>query len=173
VKYLLTDRAKKHVEGHFAQNAKSGSIFRQDYFPTIESLLIYILDLEPIREIIQSEYSVAHLYKINALEYVGWEGVGKMSDYPKAKVQEENRNGYMTRFMEIEDLPQTKFVNIVFKYGLNGMIDMEMITVFPGMYAPAFPSTSMTKDDFQIASEFWDEHILLKKESGLNNTNTF
>jgi hypothetical protein len=67
--------------------------------------------------------------------------------------------------MEIEDLPQTKFVNIVFKYGLNGMIDMEMITVFPGMYAPAFPNASMSKADFQIASEFWDEHILLKKHS--------
>jgi hypothetical protein len=50
---------------------------------------------------------------------------------------------------------------------------MELITVFPGMYAPAFPSNSMSKDDLQIASEFWDEHILLKKESGLNNTNTF
>jgi hypothetical protein len=41
---------------------------------------------------------------------------------------------------------------------------MELITVFPGTYAPVFPSTSMTKDDFQIASEFWDEHILLKKQ---------
>ncbi len=161
MKYLLTDRAKKHVEGHFAQNAKSGSIFRPDYFPAVESLLNYILDLEPIREIIQSEYSVAHLYKINALEYVGWEGVGKMSDYPKVKVQEENRNGSMTRFMEVEDLPQTKLVNVVFKHCLNGM---ELITVFPGTYAPAFPNASMSKDDFQIASEFWDEHILLKKQ---------
>ncbi len=169
MKYLLTDRAKKHVEGHFAQNAKSGSIFRPDYFPTIESLLIYILDLEPIREIIQSEYSVAHLYEINAIEYVGWEGVGKMSDYPKAKVQEENRNGYMTRFMEIEDLPTTKFVNVVFKHYLNGL---ELITVFPGMYAPAFPNTSMSKDDLQFASEFWDEHILLRKELVINNTKT-
>ena len=160
MKYLLSYRAKKHVEGHFAQNAKSGSIFRPDYFPTIESLLIYILDLEPIREIIQSEYSVAHLYEINSIEYVGCEGVGKLSDYPKVKVQEENRNGCMTRFIEIAELPTTKFVNVVFKQCLNGM---ELITVFPGMYAPAFPSNSMSKDDFQIASEFWDEHILLKK----------
>ncbi len=162
MKYLLTDRAKKHVEGHFAQNAKSGSIFRPDYFPTIESLLIYILDLEPIREIIQSEYSIAHLYEINAIEYLGWEGVGKMSDYPNVKVQEENRNGFMTRFMEIEELPQTKLVNVVFKHCLNGM---ELITVFPGTYAPAFPNASMSKDDLQIALEFWDEHILIKKQS--------
>ena len=168
MKYLLTDRAKKHVEGHFAQNAKSGSIFRPDYFPTIESLLIYLLDIEPIREIIQSEYSVAHLYEIDALEYVGWEGVGKMSDYPKVKVQEENRNGHMTRFIEIAELPTTKFVNIVFNYGLNGMIDMELITVFPGMYAPAFPNATMLKDDFLIASEFWNEHILLKKDQRKN-----
>lgn len=168
MKYLLSDLAKKHVEGHFAQNAKSGSIFRPDYFPTIESLLIYILDFEPIREIIQSEYSVAHLYEINAIEYVGWEGVGKMSDYPKVKVQEENRNGHMTRFIEIAELPTTKFVNIVFNYGLNGMIDMELITVFPGMYAPAFPNATMLKDDFLIASEFWNEHILLKKDQRKN-----
>ena len=169
MKYLLSDRAKKHVEGHFAQNAKSGSIFRPDCFPNIESLLIYILDLEPIREIIQSEYSVAHLYEIDALEYVGWEGVGKLLDYPKVKVQEENRNGCMTRFIEIAELPTTKFVNVVFKQCLNGM---ELITVFPGMYAPAFPNASMSKDDFQIASEFWDEHILLKKRLGVYNTNT-
>jgi len=169
VKYLLTDRAKKHVEGHFAQNAKSGSIFRPDYFPTIESLLMYMLGLEPIREISQSEYSVAHLYQINALEYVGWEGVGKMSDYPKAIVQEENRNGFMTRFMELEELPQTKLVNVVFKHCLNGM---DLITVFPGTYAPAFPNASMSKDDLQIALEFWDEHILLKKRLGVYNTNT-
>jgi hypothetical protein len=169
VKYLLSNRTKKHVEGHFAQNAKSGSIFRPDCFPNIESLLIYILDLEPIREIIQSEYSVVHLYQINALEYVGWEGIGKMSDYPKAKVQEENRNGCMTRFIEIVELPTTKFVNVVFKQCLNGM---ELITVFPGMYAPAFPNASMSMDDLQIALEFWDEHILLKKRLGVYNTNT-
>ena len=160
MKYLLTDRAKKHVEGHFAQNAKSGSVFRPDYFPTIESLLNFMIDIEPIREIIQLEYSVAHLYEINALEYVGWDGVGKMSDYLKAKVQEENRNGYITRFIEIAELPQTKLVNVVSKHCLNGM---ELITVFPGNYAPAFPNTSMSKDDFLIASEFWDEHILLKR----------
>ena len=160
MKYLLSDRAKKHVEGHFAQNAKSGSIFRPDYFPTIESLLNFMVDIEPIREIIQSEYSVAHLYKIDALEYVGWEGVGKLSDYPKVEVQEENRNGYMTRFIEIEELPQTKLVNVVFKHCLNGM---ELITVFPGIYAPAFPNATMLKDDFLIASEFWNAHILLKK----------
>ena len=170
MKYLLSDRAKKHVEGHFAQNAKSGSIFRPDYFPTIESLLNFMVDIEPIREIIQSEYSVAHLYKIDALEYVGWEGVGKLSDYPKVEVQEENRNGYMTRFIEIPELPTTKLFNVVFKHCLNGM---ELVTVFPGMYAPAFPNASMSKDDFQIASEFWDEHILLKKRLGINNTNTF
>jgi hypothetical protein len=169
VKYLLTDRAKKHVEGHFAQNAKSGSVFRPDYFPTIESLLNFMIDIEPIREIIQLEYSVAHLYEINALEYVGWDGVGKMSDYLKAKVQEENRNGYITRFIEIAELPQTKLVNVVSKHCLNGM---ELITVFPGTYAPAFPNTSMSKDDFQIASEFWDEHILLKKQLSINNTNS-
>ena len=160
MKYLLSDRAKKHVEGHFAQNAKSGSIFRPDYFPTIESLLNFMVDIEPIREIIQSEYSVAHLYEIDALEYVGWEGVGKLSDYPKVEVQEENRNGYMTRFIEIEELPQTKLVNVVFKHCLIGM---ELITVFPGMYAPAFPNATMLKDDFLIASEFWNAHILLKK----------
>ena len=170
MKYLLSDRAKKHVEGHFAQSAKSGSIFRPDYFPTIESLLNFMVDIEPIREIVQSENSVAHFYEIDALEYVGWEGVGKLSNYPKVKVQEENRNGYMTRFIEIPELPTTKFVNVVFKHYLNGL---ELITVFPGMYAPAFPSNSMSKDDFQIASEFWDEHILLKKRLGINNTNTF
>lgn len=169
MKYLLSDRAKKHVEGHFAQNAKSGSIFRPDFFPTIESLLNFMVDIEPIREIIQSEYSVAHLYKIDALEYVGWEGVGKLSDYPKVEVQEENRNGYMIRFIETAELPTTKFVNVVFKQCLNGM---ELITVFPGMYAPAFPNASMSKDDFQIASEFWDEHILLKKLLVTNNTSS-
>ena len=160
MKYLLSDRAKKHVEGHFAQNAKSGSIFRPDYFPTIESLLKFMVDIEPIREIIQSEYTVAHLYKIDALEYVGWEGVGKLSDYPKVKVQEENRNGYMTRFIETAELPTTKLVNVVLKHCLDGM---ELITVFPGIYAPAFPNASMSMDDLQIASEFWNAHILLKK----------
>ena len=162
MKYLLSDRAKKHVEGHFAQNAKSGSIFRPDYFPTIESLLNFMVDIEPIREIVQSENSVAHLYEIDALEYVGWEGVGKLSNYPKVKVQEENRNGYMTRFIETAELPTTKLVNVVLKHCLDGM---ELITVFPGIYAPAFPNASMSMDDLQIASEFWDEHILLKKHS--------
>lgn len=33
-----------------------------------------MVDIEPIREIIQSEYSVTHLFEIDALEYVGWEG---------------------------------------------------------------------------------------------------
>lgn len=162
MKYLLTNRAKKHVEGHFNQSNVAGSIFRPDYFPAVESVLNFLVDIEPICEIMQSGDSIVHCYKIDVLEYVGWGGVGKMTDFPEAKVQEENRNGYMTRFIEIGELPATKYVNIVFKHGLNCM---EMITIFPGMYAPAFPKASMSKDDFLIASKFWDEHILLKKQS--------
>jgi hypothetical protein len=71
--------------------------------------------------------------------------------------------------MELEELPQTKLVNVVFKHCLNGM---DLITVFPGTYAPAFPDASMSKDNLQIALEFWDEHILLKKRLGVYNTNT-
>lgn len=168
MKYILSDRAKKHVEVHFAQNAKSGSVFRPDYFPTIESLLNFIVDIVPIREIVQSEYSFAHIYEIEEFEFVGWKGLGKLADYPKFEVREENRNGYMTRFIEIAELPKTNCVCVIYKHCLNGL---DLITVFPGIYAPDFPSNSMSKDDFQIASGFWLEHILLKKRLGLNETN--
>jgi len=139
---------------------KSGSIFNPVYFPSIESLLNILLDMEPINEIIQSECMATHIYKIAAFEYVGWDGIGKFSDYPSVKVKVENRNGFMTRFIETSEFPQTKLVNIVFKYCLDGM---ELITAFPGTYAPAFPHNSMSKEDFQIASEFWNEHGLLRK----------
>jgi len=37
----------------------------------------------------------------------------------------------------------------------------EVITVFPGTYAPAFPTQLVDKNEVDAAQLFWDNHVFI------------
>ncbi len=165
MKYLISQSRKKHVSGHFGATESAGSRFRFDLFPTVDSVIEFLLDRQPINIIIQSNNTEAHEYLIDEQSYVGWLGLGLISNYKSEQIQKEIRNGYDTKFIEVGSLPTTNFITVI----CSAMEDIyfPIITVFPGRYAPAMPNDRMAMDDFNNSSAFWELHILLKTKNPL------
>ena len=40
--------------------------------------------------------------------------------------------------------------------------DLDIITAFPGPYAPSFPYEGQNKADHQLSEIFWNTHVLLR-----------
>jgi hypothetical protein len=162
MKYVIGDNAIKHTMSHFDESNSVGSCFRKDCFPSLDSLMETIYNIEPIGHYKGSLNRASNVYFILNLEFVGWIGLGKKQDYPNHIIKHQLRNGFSTQYLEVEDLPKTSFVTVVYQKLNEGN---QLITTFPGPYAPAFPHTQMALDEFEFASEFWNDHILLKRQS--------
>lgn len=164
MKYKLSPSARSHLLKHFDQSGQSGSHFNTALFPHQEALLTSLETMVPHRVISQSYGREAHVYMIPGTIPSGWLGIGKREDYPDSAVLEEPRNGFPTEFIYVNFLPETFLVTVI--ADCSGVDDLGMewnlITAFPGDYAPAFPHQGMSKDDFNHAKLFWQEHILLK-----------
>ena len=163
MKYLISQSRKKHVSGHFGATESAGSRFRFDLFPTVESVIEFLLDRQPINIIIQNNNTEAHEFLIDEQSSIGWLGLGLISDYKSELIQTEIRNGCETKFIEVGSLPTTNFITVI----CSAMEDIyfPIITVFPGRYAPAMPNDRMSIHDFESAAAFWDLHILLKTKN--------
>ncbi len=160
LKYLISQSRKKHVSRHFGATESAGSRFRFDLFPTVDSVIEFLLDRQPINIIIQSNNTEANEFLIDEQSYIGWLGLGLISDYKSELIQTELRNGCETKFIEVGSLPKTNYITVVYKVENN---KKKLITVFPGPYAPAFPHKKMTDEEYGNATQFWKDHILLKK----------
>jgi hypothetical protein len=157
--YSVSEAAIAHLKVHFVPSEKSGSKFNLDVFPDVDSLLSVLSTMVPIRIVKQSNYREAHEYYFPELAFTGFYGVGLRKDYPNAEVLTETRNGFSVSYIELHTLPKTQFVTVVAELK-DG--DYCLVTIFPGMYAPAFPYSAMSDDEKQEAEAFWKDYILLK-----------
>ena len=160
MRYFIADKAKNHIAGHFDPKNAVGSSFRLDIFPTVETLLSTIEKYQPINTITSSNNRTSDVYLLSDIDFIGWFGVGLRSQFMNHSVNRLVRNGFTTEFIEISDLPVTNYLTIVYEYDQG---KKNIITLFPGNYAPAFPHKKMTTDEFEFATQFWEAHILLKK----------
>lgn len=159
MKYRIGDVARAHLNMHFAKDAGAGSRFNEHVLPNIEALLDLLETRDPIEVIKQSGGREAHVYYLSDAEACGWLGIGVRADYPKSLISQEWRNGFLTDFIQLDMLPPTKHVTVVCSTEKK---PYELVTAFPGEYAPAFPHLGMTRDEEEKASMFWEKHILLK-----------
>jgi len=158
LEYLVTDKAREHCNQHFGDSGKSGSKFNTAVFPSLESILAAIKSNSPNRIIEQKSGRFAHIYEFNNIDFCGWTGVGKRSEY--AVIETEIRNGFATEFARVNSLPQTNLITVIseFKDGTYSLI-----TIFPGDYAPPFPYDGMLPDEKEKAVLYWRENVLLKQ----------
>jgi hypothetical protein len=157
--YSVTNSASIHLKTHFGAAGISGSKFNPDIFPNVDSLLNVLSTMVPIRIIKQSNNREAHEYYFPELAFTGFYGVGLRKDYPNADVRTEIRNGFSVSYIELQTLPKTQYVTVVAELK-DG--DYCLVTVFPGMCAPAFPYSAMSEEEKQEAEAFWKDYILLK-----------
>jgi hypothetical protein len=160
MKYVIDKNTKKHISGHFDEKNSLGSCFRVDHFPNVDILLATLEKYQPVDQIEGSDNRISDVYLLSDFEFIGWYGIGLKINFPGSSIQFQSRNGFSTEFIETAHLPKTKYVTVVYKEQ-NG--NNNIITLFPGPYAPAFPHIKMKAEEFNYATQYWSDHILLKK----------
>jgi hypothetical protein len=163
--YSVSETARAHLKTHFGLSEKCGSMFNPVVFPDVNSLLSSLIQMTPVRIIKQSNNREAHEYSFPGLDFTGFNGVGLRRDFPNAAIQTEIRNGFETEFIEVDSIIQTRFVTVIAE---PKDTNFDIITVYPGKYAPAFPYAGMGKEEQLIAEKFWKDHILLRLNNAIN-----
>jgi hypothetical protein len=124
--------------------------------------IIDILNQRPPHQVVpQANKRTAYIYRFD--ESIGWDSIMDVNQLPQddlAKIQEEKRGEQTIRIIERTESPQTNQVVAI--------VDSEtskVITLFPGCYAPAFPSWDQSKVDFDQSRAFWDTHVFIKRST--------
>ena len=68
----------------------------------------------------------------------------------------EKRNHYEVKVIRKNKRNATKQLNVVFRKNSN-----EIITMFPGIYAPPLPSEVMNIEELLRATEFWENYVFI------------
>ena len=158
--YTLTIERREHLLTHFGKSNQAGSLFNEKIFPDPDALLFYLSPIAPSQIVQQSNGRVAHVYELPESVVCGWAGIGLHEQFPESVIQEEKRNGFTTSFVTVKEVPPTHVVTLI--CDKNGE-PPELITAFPGGYAPAFPFKGMEEGERQSAELFWKRHVLLKR----------
>ena len=79
---------------------------------------------------------------------------------PPDSISLQERNGFWVEIGIVEALPETPFFCVV----LNPIpAGFEIVTAFPGRYAPSFPYEGQEPDEYASSLEFWSKYVLLKR----------
>jgi hypothetical protein len=109
---------------------------------------------KPIEQIIQSNGRIAQVYEFD--QEIGTEQVIEKEKVNQEEIVQLERNGNLIEAVLLQVLPYTNQL-VVVKSKENAWI-----TAFPGKYAPAFPSDWMSEEEYQIATNFWQQHVFIK-----------
>jgi hypothetical protein len=86
--------------------------------------------------------------------------LNKLSDQQQATKYKVNRNNYEVWTCEVDELPITNLLTII---ALNQENTLQIVTLFPGDYAPAFPQG--LGDQEEKKRVFWEGHCLMNRKS--------
>jgi hypothetical protein len=116
----------------------------------LEGLLSQI---EPREQIVQSNGRTAYVYQFE--KKIGTDHIIEKEQIAPIEIIQLDRNGSIIEAVEQKELPKTNHL-VVVKSNQGAWI-----TAFPGKYAPAFPSSWMTKEEFTFATHFWHNHVFI------------
>ena len=84
----------------------------------------------------------------------------ELSAHQQASKYKVNRSDYQVWTCQVEELPSTNLLSII---ALKQEKTLQIVTLFPGDYAPAFPKG--LRDSEEMNRVFWEGHCLLNKIS--------
>ncbi len=85
--------------------------------------------------------------------------IGELTLAERSKIKFETRNGFEVGLLKSDKINQTNECVLIVKSDSN-----EIVTFFPGIYAPPFP-TSVKDSELKLkAKYFWENHIFLTQE---------
>jgi hypothetical protein len=109
--------------------------------------------MDPREQIVQSNGRIAYVYQFE--KKIGTDQVIEKETILPSEIIQLERNGITIEAVERKELPSTNHLVVV--KSTQGA----WITAFPGKYAPAFPSSWMTKEEFTFATHFWQNHVFI------------
>ena len=137
----------------------TGSKFDAKYVSNPREVLTILNNCAPHQVIEQVNNRTAYIYRFE--KSIGWDSIIDVNQIPSenlAEIQEEKRGNQIVRTIELSNFPETNQIVAIVDSETN-----QVITLFPGCYAPPFPSSDQTKNDYEQSSRFWDSHIFIKR----------
>jgi len=157
--YKLSKERLAHLNIHFVDSQDGGSIFYKDVFASPVELLNYINSNNASEIIFQLNDRVTHVFNCEHLGNIGNTGIANKKEIELNAIIKENRNGFMVEVALVSELQITNtFCVVIEKDG----VDLNIITAFPGPYAPSFPYNGQNESDYQLSVKFWNTHVLLR-----------
>ena len=179
--FLLTDERAFYLIKHFEELDKKGIIHFQNLGYNIEEInqflktigskfyanfctnpfdLIQQINHYSAFEVIkQPNGNKAFIYKIPFIGGIGTNTIINLKDIKaadKLKINKVQRNGFYVNMLERNFFDFTNQL-VVICNNLN-----EVITIFPGIYAPAFPTQLNNEDEIKASILFWENHTFIK-----------
>ena len=118
----------------------------------------------PHRIIKQRNNRLVYEFELPAPQVAGHEGIGLKESLPPDSISNQERNGFWVEVGSVETLPETPFFCVVLQPIPNGF---EVVTAFPGRYAPPFPYEGQPNEEYMAAKAFWDKNVLLKEKKSI------
>jgi hypothetical protein len=131
-----------------------GSKFYNTFCTSPFNLEEQLKRVKTIEKIIQSNGRTAQVYEFD--QEIGTEQVIEKEKVNQEEIIQLERNGNLIEAAQIQVLPNTNQLVVV------KTKEDAWITAFPGKYAPAFPSDWMSEEEYQIATNFWQQHVFIK-----------
>jgi hypothetical protein len=142
--------------------AKVGSKFNNYYFQSPIEVLDLIKNLTPKKTFSQDDGSIVNSYLVEEAIFPGGIGedsileISKLTNEHLGSLRNEIRSGYNIKVLDVDKLPITYEIHAVLKIEKD---QFYVITLFPGKYAPPFPSIKENKYDSIL---FWESNCFFK-----------
>lgn len=166
LKNVMKDSGRlEHLQLHFSENDQKlrGSAFKKDFVKNSLELVQFVSQQVHLRnfELFKSNSEVRLKIK-HPSKIVGFDAlvnIYKLSEEEKEAIKWMDRFGHQVRYIIKPSQPSHSLM-VIFRIENN---QLELKTMFPGEYAPAFPNkTLQNEEELQDSKKFWDQHILLK-----------
>lgn len=135
-----------------------GSKFYASFTENPYELIQKIAQFTPFDVILQTNGNRAFRYKIPFEGGIGTNTIANIQAIPKtdkSTLKKVIRNGFQVNVVERNYFDRTNELVLICN-SFN-----EVITVFPGIYAPAFPTQLADKNEVDAARLFWENHAFV------------
>ncbi len=158
MKYCISDHALQHVNKHFNVNGKlDGSKFNLELFSTPSELITFCNSNQPYEMLMQENGREAHIFKLID-SIVGKCAIDLKQNYSEKSIYLEDIDGYVIQCVKSDILPNTNQFCLIVQPNKE---KYDIITMYPGEYAPPLPNSKFSKEFNEFCIVFWESNVLL------------
>ena len=108
----------------------------------------------------QDDGSHVFRYCFHEYEVIGYDNlinIGKLNESEIEKIRNIKRNDYLVKVVDRKFLEKTNELILI-----KSKVGNQIVTAFPGKYAPPFPIVSAKKINQQLSESFWEQHAFIE-----------